>query len=66
MFVLLLAIFILILWVELPTLIRKKLYPEILVFMGFYICGVTLAIISFYNLPLFNPFEAIASILAKY
>ncbi len=66
MLALLMAIFLLILWAELPALVRKGLYLEIAVFMGFYLCGVLLALISFYNIALFNPFEALASILAKY
>ncbi len=66
MLALLIAILILILWAELPALFREKLYLEIAIFMVFYVCGVILALLNFYNLPLFNPFETLASILAKY
>lgn len=66
MFFILLLIFILILAIELPELVRKRLYKEILVFMGFYVFGVYLSVAFFYNWPLYNPFEAFAHIFPRY
>lgn len=66
MILILIAIFILILFMELPELIRKKLYKEVAVFMGFYVIGIYLSIAFFYNWPLYNPFEAFVNIFPKY
>ncbi len=63
---LLVAVFILILGLELPTLIRQKLYKEIAVFAIVYTVGVIMALINFYNLPVFNPFEALAVFLSNH
>lgn len=66
MFFILLLIFILILAIELPELIRQKLYKEIIVFSAFYLIGVYLSIAFFYDLALYNPFEAFANKFPKY
>lgn len=64
--ILLVAIFILIMGLELPKLIKQKLYKEIVVFGVVYTIGVFMAVTSFYSIPLFNPFEALAVFLSKH
>ncbi len=64
--ILLVAVFILILGLELPALIKQKLYKEIAVFAVVYVIGVVMAVINFYNLPVLNPFEALATFLSNH
>lgn len=56
MFFMLLAIYLLIIIIELPPLIKGRMYREIGVFAVFYLLGVYLSLVQFYSLPFFNPF----------
>lgn len=63
MITVLIGIFLLIIWLELPMLIKNRLYKEIGVFFVFFILGVVMALVNFYNVPLSNPFEALTYLL---
>lgn len=65
MIFILIGIFLLMIGVELPHLIKNKFYKEIGVFLGFLIIGIILSLLNFYNIAFTNPFESLAYILEK-
>jgi len=56
---LLVAIYILMLVFELPTLIRNKWYKEIVVFSVIFIISVYMGMVQFYDWPFYNPMDAL-------
>jgi hypothetical protein len=62
---LVIILYIIILWIELPRLIKKRWYKEMIVFGVLFVMAVFLSLAQYYQLPLFNPFTAIISLLEK-
>lgn len=51
---LLLGIYVIILFLEVPGLLKKQMYKELVVFAVFFILGVYATLANFYNWPLFT------------
>ena len=62
---LLVAIYILILIFELPDLIKKRWYKEIIVFSVLFIISVYMGGVQFYHWPFYNPLDSIVPLLAQ-
>lgn len=60
----LISIYIIILLLELPTLIKKRWYKEIAVFSVIFLLGVYLGMVQFYHWPFYNPMKVLISLLA--
>lgn len=65
MVLLLMVVFILILVIELPALIKKHWYQEIAVFTVLFLIGVYLGMVQFYHWPFYNPFDTLLLIIEK-
>lgn len=63
MLAILIFIFILILALELPTLLRQGHYRALVVFSFFYLAGVYLGLAQFYGWNVYNPFETLLTML---
>lgn len=63
MLAILIFIFILILVMEVPTLVRQKHYYALAIFLVFYLAGVYLGLAQFYGWSVYNPFEALLTVL---
>ncbi len=61
----LVAIYILILAIELPSLIKKRLYRELGTFSVYFVIGLYMSLAFYYGWPLAGPFEALASALGR-
>ncbi len=61
MFWILIVIYLLILLIEVPGLLKKQLYKELMIFMGFFIIGLYMGVAFFYHWPLLAPFEALTT-----
>ncbi|MEN6461650.1 MAG: hypothetical protein ABFC94_09815 [Syntrophomonas sp.] len=57
--------YILILWIELPRLIKNRWYKEMVVFGILFALAVFLSMAQYYQLPIFNPFTAIIPLFEK-
>ncbi len=55
----LVAIYILILLLELPALINNRWYREMSVFTVIFIFSVYLGMVQFYNWPFYNPMDTL-------
>lgn len=55
--------YIIILWIELPRLIKNQWYKEMAVFGILFVIAVFLSMAQLYHWPIFNPFEAIISMI---
>ena len=53
------AIYILIILIEVPGLLKKQLYSELKAFMVLFILGLYMGLAFFYHWPLTEPFEAL-------
>jgi len=58
-------IYAVILGVELPALIKNRLYKEIVVFMVFLLVGIYMSLSQFYGWNLYNPFEPWIKYMSK-
>ncbi|MGI5911271.1 MAG: hypothetical protein ACOX6E_01640 [Syntrophomonadaceae bacterium] len=65
MLAVLISLFIIIIALEVPGLLRHGQYRSLLVFSGFYILGVYLALAQFYGWPNYNPFYALGNLLGQ-
>lgn len=63
MLVILIFIFILILLMEVPTLVRQKHYYALALFLVFYLAGVYLGLAQFYGWKVYNPLQALLTVL---
>ena len=61
---LLVAIYSLILAFELPDLIKKRWYKEIIVFSVLFLISVYMGMVQFYHWPFYNPLDTLLPILA--
>lgn len=59
MILILIAIYLLILLIEIPGLLIKKQYKECTVFMIFFTIGLYMGLAFIYQWPLLAPFEAL-------
>lgn len=57
--------YIIILWIELPRLIKNRWYKEMIVFGILFVLAVFLSMAQYYQLPIFNPFTAIIPFFKK-
>ena len=64
MLALLITIWLIIIMIELPSLIKKSLYHEILLFTILFAAGVYMSLAQFYDWPLYNPLEPLIMLLA--
>ncbi len=64
MLAILILIFIVIVALEVPALVRQRHYRGLAVFMGFYLLGVYLGLAQYYGLLIYNPFTIILSKLS--
>ncbi len=64
MIILLIAIYALILASELPNLIKKRWYKEIMVFSILFLISVYMGMVQFYHWPFYNPLDTLLPILA--
>jgi len=55
----LIAIYFLILLMEVPGLLKKRLYPELAVFMALFLIGLYMGLAYSFQWPLGAPFEAL-------
>jgi hypothetical protein len=53
------AIYLLILVLELPTLIRNRWHKEIAVFTVIFIISVYMGMVQFYHWPFYNPMDTL-------
>jgi TctA family transporter len=60
----LVAIYILILVSELPTLIKNRWYREIAVFTVIFIISVYMGMVQFYHWPFYNPLNTLLPMLS--
>ena len=51
-------VYILIIMIEVPGLLRKQLYRELTAFMVLFVIGLYMGLAFFYQWPLSAPFEA--------
>lgn len=56
----LIAIYLLILLIEIPSLVKRHLYKELMVFGAFFLTGVYMSLAFFYQWPLAGPIEALS------
>lgn len=63
MLAILIFIFIVVLALELPTLLRQRRYHALAVFLFFYLVGVYLALAQFYGCNVYNPIETLLTML---
>ncbi len=61
---LLVAIYILILGFELPTLIKNRWHKELVVFSVLFIISVYMGMVQFYHWPFYNPLDSLLPLLA--
>jgi hypothetical protein len=61
---LLVAIYVIILVSELPGLIKKHWYKEILVFSILFLFSVYMGMVQFYHWPFYNPLDSLLPLLA--
>ncbi|MDD3271943.1 MAG: hypothetical protein WC109_04830 [Syntrophomonadaceae bacterium] len=64
MLAILILIFIVIVALEVPALVRQRYYRGLLVFAGFYIVGVYLGLAQYYGWVIYNPFTITLSKLS--
>jgi hypothetical protein len=64
MLAILISIFIVIVALEVPNLVRQRHYRGLLVFAFFYIVGVYLGLAQYYGWIIYNPFTIILSKLS--
>lgn len=57
--------YILILYLELPQLLKDRQYREILIFAGLFIIGTYMTLARLYQWPIPNPFPGIYQIIGK-
>ncbi len=62
---LLIAIYLLIILIEVPGLLKKKLYAELKVFMALFFIGLYMGLAYFYQWPLAGPFETLTTFVSK-
>lgn len=63
---LLIAIYIIIILLEVPDLMRQGWHRELIVFFVIFIAGIFLSLAQFYNWPLYNPLERIIMTAGHY
>lgn len=63
---LLIIVVVIIILLEVPGLIKEKLYKEIVGFSVVLLMGIYMTVAYFYRLPFYNPFESLAVLLSKY
>lgn len=66
MFLALLIIYLLILIIELPSLIRNRWYKEMAVFTVLFLLGLYMGMVQFYHWPFYNPWDYILPQLPPY
>lgn len=64
MIFLLISIFIIIIALEIPQLIKKSYFKEIGVFIFFFIIGLYMSLAQLYGWKLYNPLEALIILMA--
>lgn len=57
----LVAIYVLILVLELPALLKKKNRLDLWTFFGYFAAGVYMSLAFYYNWPLIEPFHALVT-----
>lgn len=58
LFILMIMLYIAILWIELPQLLRNRWYKDMVVFGLLFAIGVFLSLAQYYQWPVYNPFLA--------
>ncbi len=66
MFLALLAVYLLILGVELPALIKNRWYKETVIFALLFLFSFYLGMVQFYNWPFYNPWDHLLPKLPPY
>lgn len=61
----LIAIYILILALELPGLVKTPRRLELWVFSGYFLIGLYMSLAFYYNWPLAEPFEALVNFIGS-
>ena len=61
----LIALYLLILGLELPALLKNKRKIDIWVFTGYYAIGVYMSLAFYYNWPLIEPFRALVYLMGS-
>ncbi|HRX20239.1 MAG TPA: hypothetical protein P5273_00855 [Syntrophomonadaceae bacterium] len=64
MLALLITIWLIIIILELPLLIKKSLYREVLLFTVLFAAGVYMSLAQFYDWPFYNPLKPLIVLLA--
>ena len=57
MFALLVAVYIIILWSEVPSLLKRRWYKELVVFTVVFLFSVYMGMVQFYHWPFYNPMD---------
>ena len=63
MFFLLVIIYLLILAIELPPLVKNRWYKEIGVFAVLFLCALYMGMVQFYHWPMYNPWDHLLPLL---
>jgi hypothetical protein len=66
MLALLITIWLIIIMIELPLLVKKSLYREVLLFTVLFAAGLYMSLAQFYDWPLYNPLEPLIVLLAPW
>ncbi len=65
MLAILILIFVVIVALEVPALIKQRQYRGLVVFMSFYLLGVYLGLAQYYGWAIYNPFTIILNKLSS-
>lgn len=66
MLFILIAIYMLMLAIELPALIKNRWYREMAVFGVLFLCGLYMGMVQFFHWPFFNPWDYLLPRLPPY
>ncbi len=66
MFLALLIVYLLVLAIELPSLIRNRWYKEMVVFTVLFLCGFYMGMVQFYHWPFYNPWDYLLPLFPPY
>ncbi len=55
----LVVIYFLIIFIEVPPLVKKRMYPELGVFFAVFVIALYMSLAFYYEWPLIGPFDAL-------
>jgi hypothetical protein len=61
---LLIGIYVVIVVLEMPAIIKNHMYREMWTFMAFFVVGLYMSLAQLYGWPLYNPFSPFIAMLA--